>query len=59
MNENSKTTSFFLGLGVGALVGLLFDLSQRRSSELAFQEGWLLACSTPGPRLVRPREGLR
>jgi hypothetical protein len=39
---NGSFKAFFLGLGAVTLVGLLFDLSQRRYSQWAFNEGWLI-----------------
>lgn len=39
---NGCLKAFFLGLGTGTLVGLLFDLSQLRYSQRAFREGWLV-----------------
>jgi hypothetical protein len=37
--------AFFLGLSTGAFVGLIFDLSQRRCSQLAFNDGWMVGYS--------------
>lgn len=39
---NGSFKAFFLGLGAATFVGLLFDLSQRKYSQLAFDEGWLV-----------------
>ena len=39
---NGSFKAFFLGLGAVTVVGLLFDLSQRRCSQQAFNEGWLV-----------------
>ncbi|PWT80965.1 MAG: hypothetical protein C5B58_10595 [Acidobacteria bacterium] len=57
MNDCLK--AFFLGLSTGTLVGLLFDLSQERYSQKAFEEGWLAGYSrAQDPRIVRTRRGL-
>ena len=41
-NLHGSFKAFFFGLGAVTLVGLLFDLSQRRCSREAFNEGWLV-----------------
>ncbi len=40
MNDCFK--AFFLGFGAVTFVGLLFNRSQRRRSEMAFDEGWMV-----------------
>lgn len=57
MNSGSKAIGFVLGLSAGALVGILFDLSQQKSSQLSFLQGWQAACARQGPRIVRSRGG--
>jgi hypothetical protein len=39
MNDGFK--AFCLGFGAITLVGLLFNRSQRKCSEMAFDEGWM------------------